>query len=146
VALEAGREVFAIPGSIHSPFSKGCHQLIKEGAKLVETVQDILEELPVKPLRAPSLGGFEASHRTPALTGEAGLLWAELGQRSLSPDELSHRLGLTIGQVSLMLTSLELAGDVAAVPGGRYQRLDSGRGRPHPAPGWQSLKEGGIDG
>lgn len=146
LALEAGREVFAIPGSIHSPFSKGCHQLIKEGAKLVETVQDILDELPFNALKAPHLEGAQTPSPTPALAGATGLLWAELGQCSLSPNELSLRLGLTIGQVSLMLTSLELAGQVAAVPGGRYQRLDSGRGRPHPAPGGQSLKEGGIDG
>ncbi len=146
LALEAGREVFAIPGSIHSPFSKGCHQLIKEGAKLVETVQDILDELPFNALKVQALGSFESVRPIPVPADITGLLWAELGQCNLSPNELSLRLGLTIGQVSLMLTSLELAGQVAAVPGGRYQRLDSGRGRPHPAPGWQSLKEGGIDG
>lgn len=145
-ALEAGREVFAIPGSIHSPFTKGCHQLIKDGAKLTETVRDILEELRLAGPEAPTLLSCETHANKPPSTDEGGLLWYELGQCNLSPDELSLRTGLTTGQVSLMLTSLELAGRVAALPGGRYQRLDSGRGWPHPASGWKSLKKGGING
>ncbi len=123
-ALEQGREVFAIPGSIHSPLSKGCHRLIREGAKLVETAQDILEELQF-PLSIPALTG--ATDPPPESTlafPESRLLLNELTSTALTIDELCERTGLTAGQVSLMLTSLELGGHVAPLPGGRYQRLN----------------------
>ncbi|MER2516073.1 MAG: DNA-processing protein DprA [Candidatus Accumulibacter phosphatis] len=120
LAAEQGREVFAIPGSIHSPHSRGCHKLIKDGAKLVETVQDVLDELscPLRPL---------LSAATPAQPGDArpqdnGLLPA-MGFDPCSLDELVQRSGLTADVVSVMLLHLELDGQVATLPGGRYQRI-----------------------
>lgn len=117
LAAEAGREVFAIPGSIHSPLSKGCHQLIRQGAKLVESAQDILEEL-----------RWEATLSSPksALSSgdadEAALLKA-LGHDPCSLDSLIERSGLTPDVLLAMLLALELAGRVAQLPGGLYQRL-----------------------
>ncbi len=124
-ALEQGREVFAIPGSIHSPHSKGCHRLLRDGAKLVETASDILEELrfcmPVTAaadMARPDVAeGNEASDPSDPIL-------RELAHSPLTPDQLCLRTGLTAGQVSLMLTSLELEGKVASLPGGSYQRLD----------------------
>lgn len=116
-AAEQGREVFAIPGSIHSPFSKGTHRLIKEGAKLVETAQDVLEEL-----------GMTAHVKTPdtrlrAPAGDAGRVFAALGHEMLGVDALVERSGLDPGAVSVALVELELAGRVASLPGGIFQRL-----------------------
>lgn len=126
LGLEEGREIFAIPGSIHSPFSKGCHRLIRDGAKLVETARDILEELRYQtPDLAPD------TPEPPAVIAElpenSQSVLHELIQGPLSLDQICHRTGLTTGQVSLMLTSLELFGQIAVLPGGRYQRLDFGR-------------------
>ena len=113
LAAEQGRDVFAIPGSIHSPHSKGCHALIKQGAKLVESAQDLLQELGVAGLAAsPASGGPAAS----------GLL-AHLGYDVCDIDTLCARSGLTADKVSAMLLQLELDGKVASLPGGRYQRV-----------------------
>ena len=122
LALEQGREVFAIPGSIHAPQSKGCHALLKQGAKLAETAQDVLEEL----------GGFNCIHG-PNATGHAmqsmGTLGAKsalLGHLGFDPadlDTLCKRSGLTIAELSAMLLTLELEGHVSALPGGQYQRI-----------------------
>ena len=114
LAAEQGREVFAIPGSIHSPLSKGCHALIREGAKLVESAQDVLDELrfPV-PAAAPASPQPEKGHA----------LLAHLGYDPCNVDTLCQRSGLTPDTVSAMLLELELAGMVAALPGGRYQRI-----------------------
>jgi DNA processing protein len=120
-AAEQGREVFAIPGSIHSPLSRGCHGLIKTGAKLVESAQDVLDEL----------SGFRgtAYASTTAKSGEAivatGLL-ACMGHDPVDVDALSARAGLSVEQVSSELLRLELDGRVAALPGGLYQRLEKG--------------------
>ncbi len=114
LAAEQGREVFAIPGSIHSPLAKGCHALIKEGAKLVESAQDVLDELAL-PALAP------APSPAPAEKGHA--LLAHLGHDPCNVDTLCRRSGLTPDTVSAMLLELELEGKVAALPGGRYQRL-----------------------
>jgi len=111
-AAEQGREVFAIPGSIHSPHSKGCHALIKQGAKLVESAQDLLQELGVDVLAAPSAAAAPAA---------AGLL-AQLGYDPCDIDTLCARSGLTADVVSAMLLQLELDGKVASLPGGLYQR------------------------
>lgn len=117
-AGEQGREVFAIPGSIHSPLSKGCHALIKQGAKLVESAQDILEELgwkmppPTQPAAPPSASGKEAH------------LLTLLGPDPASIDSLVARSGLTADRVSAMLLQMELAGLVASLPGGLYQRIN----------------------
>ena len=124
-ALEQGREVFAIPGSIHNPMVKGCHALIRQGAKLVETASDILEEL-------GSLAAFvsdspEISATAPAvpetLDEEYRQLLLAMGDESLAIDSLVERCGLTAEVVSSMLLILELEGYVAAVPGGLYCRL-----------------------
>jgi DNA processing protein len=112
LAAEQGREVFAIPGSIHSPHSKGCHALIKQGAKLVESAQDLLQELGVEALVAGS-----DTVAAPA----AGLL-AHLGYDACDIDTLCGRSGLTADAVSAMLLQLELDGKVAGLPGGLYQR------------------------
>jgi DNA processing protein len=116
LASEQGREVFAIPGSIHSPQSRGCHKLIKQGAKLVETVQDVLDELHWKGAAAESPLQSESTQDVP------GLL-RSMGFDPCSVDELAHLNGLTAGVVSVMLLHLELDGQVASLPGGRYQRI-----------------------
>jgi len=121
-AAEQGRDVFAIPGSIHSPLSKGCHALIKSGAKLVESAEDVLTEL----------SGFRpsgyASTRQTAATPDAGLL-AHMGHDPVDVDSLCSRAGMSPEQVSSELLKLELDGRVAALPGGLYQRLEKGQGR-----------------
>lgn len=113
VATEQGREVFAIPGSIHSPLARGCHALIKQGAKLVESAADILEELAWPGRLAP-----------PALpeTGGDPLLDA-LDGAPATLDTLAQRSGLTLDALSAKLLTLELEGRVATLPGGRYQKL-----------------------
>ncbi|MBP6070632.1 MAG: DNA-processing protein DprA [Candidatus Accumulibacter sp.] len=116
LASEQGREVFAIPGSIHSPQSRGCHKLIKQGAKLVETVQDVLDELHWKSAPAEFPLQSESAQDIP------GLLHS-MGFDPCSVDELAHLNGLTAGIVSVMLLHLELDGQVASLPGGRYQRI-----------------------
>lgn len=120
-AAEQGREVFAIPGSIHSPLAKGCHALIKSGAKLVESAEDVLAEL----------GGFRPSGHAsttkeqPQKTPDGGLL-AHMGHDPVDVDSLCSRAGLSAEQVSSELLRLELDGRVAALPGGLYQRLEKG--------------------
>ena len=118
-AAEQGREVFAIPGSIHSPFSKGCHRLIKEGAKLVETAQDVLEELGLAPAGAsPTLKGS-----APAADGDAARVLAALGHDPVDVDQLAERTGLDASAIAVALVELELAGQVAPLPGGAFQRV-----------------------
>ena len=120
LASEAGREVFAIPGSIHSPQSRGCHALIRQGAKLVETAQDILEELqPVPALPAPA-----AATRTPQVTDEP--LLAALGFDPVTLDALCARTGWAAAELSVRLFDLELDGRVARLPGQLFQRLTRG--------------------
>jgi DNA processing protein len=112
IAGDQGRDLFAIPGSIHSPLSKGCHALIKQGAKLVDTAADVLGELQ---LAAPPAA--QAAART-----ESNVLLRCMGHDPCSVDMLVQRSGLTADVVSAMLLSLELEGKVAGLPGGRYQR------------------------
>ncbi|TSA14912.1 MAG: DNA-protecting protein DprA [Betaproteobacteria bacterium] len=111
-AADQGREVFAIPGSIHSPHSKGCHALIKQGAKLVESAQDLLQELRIESSVAPSA----------AAASEATGLLAHMGYDNCDIGTLCARSGLTAAVVSAMLLQLELDGKVASLPGGLYQR------------------------
>ena len=119
-ALEQGREVFAIPGSIHSPQSKGCHSLIRQGAKLVESAQDVLEEL-----RLPDpFAQVPLALNTPA-PAETGLL-ALLGHDPTSVDALQARSGLPTADLQAELLDLELAGQVERLPGGLFQRLVRG--------------------
>lgn len=115
-ALEQGREVFAVPGSIHSPLSKGCHWLIKQGAKLVESAQDVLEELR---LPAPTLGQPAAGV---ALSAEQSALLDALGYDAVDLDTVCVRAGLTPDAASAMLLALELDGYLDRLPGGWYQR------------------------
>jgi DNA processing protein len=113
-ALEQGREVFAVPGSIHSPLSKGCHLLIKQGAKLAESARDVLEELGAT---APP-----QVQDTPRPREDSALL-AALGYDPVDLDTLCARSGLTAESASAMLLTLELEGVVAKLPGGRFQRV-----------------------
>ncbi|GHD66720.1 DNA-processing protein DprA [Jeongeupia chitinilytica] len=118
-AVELGREVFAIPGSIHSPQARGCHRLIKDGAKLVESADDVLDELdwqarlapPVRPVPAAAVPESDAS------------VLDALGHDPADLDTLVVRSGLTVERLCAILLGLELTGRVAALPGGRYQRL-----------------------
>lgn len=121
-ALEQGRDVFAIPGSIHAPQSRGCHALIKQGAKLVENIQDILDEWGYQPALPASLE-TQPDTGTPCLSAEDALLLKHLGHDSVDIDTLCARSGLTAETVSAMLLTLELDGTIASLAGGRYQRI-----------------------
>ncbi len=121
LAAEAGREVFAIPGSIHSSLSRGCHQLIRQGAKLVESAQDILEELHWNKTSTEKLGADKTVTNTNE--NEEQVL-TFLGHAPCDLDTLAVRSGLTPAGLLAMLLPLELAGRVAQLPGGLYQRLD----------------------
>jgi DNA processing protein len=118
-AAEQGRDVFALPGSIHSPLSRGCHRLIREGAKLVETASDILDELRIPGAAPPAVD------RAASLDEPAALAVLEaLGHAPADGDSIASRSGLPMPRVLAALTSLEVAGRVAVLPGGRYQRLE----------------------
>lgn len=114
LAAEQGREVYAMPGSIHSPLAKGCHQLIKQGAKLVESAADILEELNLPWAREIAARGVGAA---------ADPLLELMGSEPVSLDVLAVRAGLTVDNLSAMLFAHEMEGRVAVLPGGLYQRL-----------------------
>ena len=128
LAMEQGREVFAIPGSIHNPLAKGCHQLIRQGAKLVETAQDILEELgALLPLHNQTLNQ-SASDKNGLLgdnvfqpDAEHEQLLAAMGFEPADADILVQRTGLPIEHIASMLLILELNDVIFSVPGG-YQR------------------------
>ena len=135
-ALELGREVFAIPGSIHSTQSRGCHALIRQGAKLVESAQDVWDEL-----RAPGLwGGGLSQPRSPALSAATGVedvqgsaelandaVLQALGWDPCGLDQLQARCGWDTAALQAHLLQLELDGQVSRLSGGRFQRL-----APHP--------------
>jgi DNA processing protein len=124
LAAEQGREVFAIPGSIHSPMSKGCHQLIKQGAKLVDCLQDILDELDIRDESAiqtePGLEGATSHQLAPNHP-----LLNLIGYEPIELENLVRLSGLTVNEVSSMLMLLELEGSVASLAGGKYQKLSS---------------------
>ena len=124
LAAEQGKEVFAIPGSIHSPQSRGCHALIKQGAKLVELAQDVLEELNLLPadLRESPDSTDAASDAEAEPLPESPLLSA-LGFDAVSLDELQARTGLDTPRLQAQLLELELQSRVARLPGGYFQRL-----------------------
>lgn len=120
LATEQGREVFAIPGSIHSPVSKGCHLLIKQGAKLIENTQDILEELKnMLPTDSPS--GLMSDLGTIATKPNAVLDY--MGFDPINFETLQTLSGLTTEILSSMLMVLELENKITALVGGKYQRL-----------------------
>jgi DNA processing protein len=142
MAIECGREVFAIPGSIHSPQSHGCHALIKQGAKLVETAQDVLEELnrsaalrpsssrpsagttnadPAAAERLPAAGVAASLHASP----HASLLGA-MGFDPVTLDAVLARTGLPTASAQAQLWELEMEGAVQRLPGGRFQRRVTG--------------------
>jgi len=130
LATEQGREVFAIPGSIHSPLSRGCHKLIREGAKLVEEAVDVLSELAI-PLREQILTSAsaklaDASSAASALDMPYKILLDALGFESAGIDALAERTGFPGESVASMLLILELEGRVAPHPGGRYGRVHPG--------------------
>ncbi|MFA7291296.1 MAG: DNA-processing protein DprA [Rhodocyclaceae bacterium] len=118
MAGEQGREVFAIPGSIHSPQARGCHRLIRQGAKLVETAQDVMEELGTA-IEAASI----ATCTTEAGGEESLRILALAGFDPVTMDDLVTRSGLTAEALSVILLQLELDRRVSCLPGGRYQRL-----------------------
>jgi len=122
-AVEQGREVFAVPGSIHNPQAKGCHQLIREGAKLVDQASDIIEEL-------GSLLGFIVEQQQqasdiddPQLDQATIQLLDTIGYDPVSSDTLVARSGLTIDKLSSMLLLLELNNLIQAAPGGYFVRI-----------------------
>ncbi|NMW25629.1 DNA-protecting protein DprA, partial [Rhodanobacter denitrificans] len=147
LAAEQGREVFALPGSIHNPLARGCHRLIRDGARLVETAAEIVETLTPA---ARMLGGELAARLDTvggetlgsarieggddlscAPSGECGSseyrrLLAELGHAPTTLDELVQRTGQSAAALSAMLLMLELEARVETLPGNRYQRLPDG--------------------
>ena len=133
-AINANREVFAIPGSIHSPVSKGCHQLIREGAKLVESAQDVLEEIRFKPVGS-KLGGKppeikKANGQTticaaPPTERDTQSIWYQwLGFDPISPDDLSARSGIQLDEWLIVLGDLEANGGIVRHLDGRVMRCN----------------------
>lgn len=120
LAVEAGREVFAIPGSIHSPQARGCHALIRQGAKLVESAQDILEELP--PLDAAP----QAPEEPAAAPHAQQMLLDAMGFDPVSLEALMARSGWPAAELSAALLELELDGQIARLAGQLYQRRARG--------------------
>jgi DNA processing protein len=134
MAADFGREVFAIPGSIHAPQAKGCHALIREGAKLVETAQHILEELRLVPMSTPSPKTVSAlsnkttpkkssptQEETPAETDHP--LFLHIQHDPVSFDTLQARTGWETASLQAELLNLELDGHISRLPGGMFQRL-----------------------
>ena len=125
LSVEQGREVFAIPGSIHSPVTKGCHQLIKQGAKLVESVQDILEEINwanmVKSL--PSISPIGLLADLAPNSPQANTVLDLMGFDAINFEQLRTTTSLTTEALSSMLMLLELENKIKSLAGGHYQRL-----------------------
>ena len=126
LAAEQGKEVFAIPGSIHSAQSRGCHQLIRQGAKLVESAQDVLEELRL-PIPASATdnaaAGADSTADGATFSSEGDALLEALGADPVSLDALQARTGLPTPELQARLLELELEGQVGRLPGGLFQRL-----------------------
>ncbi len=122
MALEAGRDVFAVPGSIHSPQSRGCHALIKQGAKLVDQVSDLVDEL------AGSAPGDPVAdeHAEPAAAAAADPVLDAMGWDVIDLDQLVARTGRGAAELSARLLDLELAGRVTRMPGPSWQRVERG--------------------
>jgi DNA processing protein len=118
-AADQGRDVFAIPGSIHAPLSKGCHLLIQQGAKLVESANDVLEELGWERAELPE----EREEKEEGAPHDAML--QAMGHAPVSVDELVERTGRNAGAISARLSILEMRGAVAALAGGLFQRLSA---------------------
>jgi DNA processing protein len=126
LAAEQGKDVFAIPGSIHSPLSRGCHALIKQGAKLVESAQDVLEEFPAEKARQPSAMAQDGEPQDSDESGWQRSLLRLLGYDPVSLDALQARCGMATPELQARLLELELVGQIARLPGGLFQRVGSG--------------------
>jgi DNA processing protein len=128
LCAEQGKDVFAIPGSIHSSQSRGCHALIKQGAKLVESAQDVLEEMKIEirlPSTAPAINNRPGSElASDRLDANQGLLDA-LGFDPVGLDALQARCGIDTANLQAQLMTLELDGQLARLPGGLFQRLSA---------------------
>ena len=118
MAAEQGRDVFAIPGSIHAPMSKGCHQLIREGAKLVDAAADVLDEI----MPACAIPGTVSAERP--LAAATAMLLDALGYDPVGADALALECGLDAGALSAQLLALEMAGHLERLPGGMFQRVN----------------------
>mgnify|MGYP003785840625 CR=1 FL=1 len=118
LAGDQGREVFAIPGSIHSPQSKGCHTLIRQGAKLVDSAQDVLDELQIQtPVAQQEVA------RSDKAAPQASALVQALGYEVVDLDTLLARTGMTAQELQVALMGLELEGHVQRLAGARWQRV-----------------------
>jgi DNA processing protein len=120
MALAQGKEVFAVPGSIHSALSRGCHALLRQGAKLVETAQDVLEELPLQ-LQVDT-DDAPPAHAQPQGAAQQALCDA-LGHDPQTLDVLLARSQLDLEDALVALHELESRGVLARLPGGLYQRV-----------------------
>jgi len=136
LAAEQGREVFAIPGSIHNPLARGCHRLIRDGARLIESAAEVAETLAPAARALGAELALRLEHAPPASAASARKAvggWRDdpqyrqlldvLGHDPLALDELAERTGQSAAELSSMLLMLELEGCVEGLPGGRYQRL-----------------------
>ena len=119
-ALEHGRDVFAVPGNISFASSRGCNRLIKQGAKLVDCVEDILEELPGRERLSLDAPLFQAPPRSFALSPKEAAIYGLLVRSPLHIDDIITQTELTAGEVSSMLLHLELKGAVTPLPGTHY--------------------------
>ncbi len=127
MAAEQGREVFAIPGSIHAPQSRGCHALIRQGAKLVESAQDVLEELKIPATTLPGLPQEGVNAPGAAASDETDdPVLAALGYDPMGLDALIARTGMDASTLQVALLELELDGRIARLPGGLFQRVGRG--------------------
>jgi DNA processing protein len=125
LAAEQGKEVFAIPGSIHSIQSRGCHALIRQGAKLVETAQDVLEELRLEGASGSThaIGPFDDDEGGADAANDSDALLQALGHDPVTLDALQARTGLPTPLLQAQLMTLELDGVVARLPGGLFQQI-----------------------
>jgi DNA processing protein len=141
LANEMGRDVFALPGSIHAPLSRGCHRMLKQGAKLVETPEEILEELGFVPSPSTGTGSSRvrnaaspkptplAGHSSasdPQLAPEAQKLLEALGHAPATLEILAARTDMPDATLQSTLLQLELAGHLTVLPGGRFARASHG--------------------
>src|SRR5262249_11300700 len=128
-ALEQGREVFAVPGPADSPTSAGCLRMIRDGARLVRSAEDILEDLtgvapPTEPAaQAPAPAGApRPAGPPPGLDDEQRRVWDALGDRPRFADELTRELGLPVGELARVLMALEMKKLIRRLPGNQYER------------------------
>lgn len=130
-AAEQGREVFAIPGSIHNPMARGCHQLLRQGAKLVESTADILAELGQLATHVRNQRGSPLLERgretAPSLDKEYKILLDALGFEPTSVDQMVARTGFKAEEVASMLLILELDGRIESSPGALYSLAPAAR-------------------